>query len=254
MHTVWAPVAEVAFLAASGVLAGVCSSSGAIGSLVSYPALLAVGIGPLAANVTNAVAVTGAGIGASLRSRPELRGTGARLARWGLIAAAGSATGATLLLNTPSRYFNWLVPFLIASAAVLLLVQPRITARRVPPPHGRAFPCLLFGVAIYEGYFGAGAGVMTLALVLLTVEQFLPRANAVKNVLLGVADLVAAVAFAIFGPVHWVAAVPLGLGFVVGGTFGPGIVRRVRPAVLRAVIATAGFTLATWLLLQAVRG
>lgn len=248
----WAPVAEVAFLAGAGVLAGVASSSGAIGSLVSYPALLAVGIPPLAANVTNAVAVTGVGLGASLRSRPELRGTGDRLPRWALIAAAGAAVGATLLLNTPGSLFAWIVPFLVAAAALVLLLQPRIVVRREAASTRKAFSYGLFAVALYEGYFGAGAGVMTLAMTMLTIEASLPRANAVKNALLGIADLVAAAAFTAFGPVRWPAAVSLGIGFLAGGTLGPSVVRRVPAGVMRALIAAAGFVLASWLLLRAI--
>lgn len=249
----WGPVAEVAFLAGAGGLAGIASSSGAIGSLVSYPALLAVGIPPLTANMTNAVAVTGVGVGASLRSRPELQGTRDSLPRWALIAAAGASVGATLLLNTPGSFFAWVVPFLVAVAALVLLLQPRIHVRPGATSTRIAFSYGLFAVALYEGYFGAGAGVLTLAMMLLTIESSLPRANAVKNVLLGVADLVAAVAFTVFGQVRWLAAVPLGIGFLAGGTLGPSVVRRVPVGVMRAVIAAAGFLLATWLLVQAIR-
>jgi hypothetical protein len=93
---------------------------------------------------------------------------------------------------------------------------------------------------------------MTTVLLLLTVETKLVRANAFKNAVLGVCDLVAAVSFAIFGPVHWVAVAPLAVGFVAGGTLGPSLARRVPPDVLRLVIAAAGLALAGWLLATAV--
>lgn len=251
----WPALGEAGFLVVAGVLAGICSSSGAIGSLVSYPALLAVGLPPVAANITNAVSVTGVGVGASLRSRTELRGTRERMPRWAAIAGVGAATGATLLLSTPGGVFAWVVPFLILAAAALMLLQPRIDAARgTDAVSTRAFGYGLFAVSVYEGYFGAGAGVMTLALVLLTVERSLPRANAVKNVLLGVADVVAAILFILLGPVHWEAAVPLGLGFFAGGSVGPAVVRRVPPAVLRGVIALAAVGLACRLLVQAFGG
>jgi uncharacterized protein len=253
----WAPVAEVAFLGAAGILSGVASASGAIGSLISYPALLAVGIPALPANVTNAVAVVGTGLGSTLNSRPELRGAGSRVLRWSAFTSAGAAGGAALLLLTPGGYFVWIVPFLIASAALLLLAQPRITAWRQARPgsgHGSALPYGLIAVGVYDGYFGAASGVMTLALLMLTVESQLVRANAYKNAILGVADVLVAVAFAIFGPVHWVAALALGIGFMVGGALGPPIARRVPAEVWRVVIAAAGLGLALWLLISAVRG
>jgi uncharacterized membrane protein YfcA len=252
----WAPVPEAAFLAGAGILAGAAGSAGAIGSLVSYPALLAVGIPALPANVTNAVAVFGSVLGSSTRSRPELRGTGERLRHWAVFTASGAAVGATLLLLTPSDSFEWIVPFLVAGAAVLLLFQPRIYAWRDARPHldhEAVVPYGLFAVALYEGYFGAASGVMTLALLMLTVETHLARANALKNVLLGVADFVAAVAFIAFGPVHWSAAVPLGLGFIGGGFVGPTVARRVPADILRVVISLLGMCLAAWLLTRAIR-
>jgi uncharacterized membrane protein YfcA len=251
----WSPVHEAVFLGGAGILAGTAGSSGAIGSLISYPALLAVGIPALPANVTNAVAVFGSVLGSSARSRPELRGTGARVRRWSLFTAGGAAVGAALLLATPRGSFQWIVPFLVAGAAVALLFQPRIYAwreARPHPDHQAVLPYGLFAVALYEGYFGAASGVMTLALLMVTVETQLPRANALKNVLLGVADFVAAVAFIVFGPVHWSAAISLGLGFIVGGLIGPSVARRVPASIWRVTISIAGMGLAIWLLVRAV--
>jgi uncharacterized protein len=252
---VWNPAGQAAFLAGAGVLAGVAGTSGAIGSLISYPALLAVGIPALAANVTNAVAVVGSGFGSSIRSRGELEGAAPRVWRWSLLTAAGGAAGASLLLLTPSASFTWIVPFLVVAAAALLLFQPRIYSWRDSRPAGSwhfVVPAGLIVVALYEGYFGAASGVMTLALLMITVETRLPQANAMKNLLLGVADLVAAIGFSVFGPVHWAAALSLGGGFVVGGTIGPSVTRRVRPDLFRIAISIAGFGLGVWLFLQAL--
>ena len=164
------------------------------------------------------------------------------------------AVGATLLLIGPADTFEGLVPYLIASASVLLLLSPRLRAirtkrstpasqRNVLVPVGLSFTCL------YGGYFGAAAGVMILALLLFATDKTLPAANALKNLLLGVANAVASVGFLIFADVRLAAVVPLGLGCVVGGRLGPAIVRRVPPAVLRTVIAVAGLGLASklWL-------
>lgn len=250
-----APVVQVAVLAAAGVLAGTASSAGAIGSLISYPALLAVGIPALAANVTNAVASVAIGGAASIASRPELRGTGARMLRWAVITAVGAALGAALLLLTPTAFFDWIVPFLLAGAAVVLLLQPRLARHSAHPLMSAwVLPLGLFAVAVYDGYFGAGSGIMTLSLLLVSAEALLTRANALKNALLGVADVVAATAFVIAGPVYWAAVVPLGLGYLAGGAIGPSVTRRVPSDLLRVLIGSAGLGFAAWLLVAAIRG
>jgi uncharacterized membrane protein YfcA len=235
------------------VLAGTASSSGAIGSLISYPALLVVGLAPVTANVTNAVAVTAVGLAAALGSRTELQRVPRHLAvRWSLLAAAGGVGGAALLLLTSDSAFEWAVPFLVLIAVAMLLAQPRVRELR---PAGRAlFPYGLVVTAGYEGYFGAGAGVMTLALVLLTIERSLPHANAVKNALLGVADASAGIVFIAAGSVAWAAFAPLTVGYLGGGLIGPVVARRARPAVLRAVVACFGVVLAAVLLARVIGG
>jgi uncharacterized protein len=237
-------------LLGAGAVAGAVGSAGGITSLISYPALLAVGIRPLAANVTNTFALVGILPGAAIGSRPELRGQFARLKRWAPLVTAGTAAGVALLLLTPNHVFARIVPYLLAFAAIGLLAQPWVSrwreANRERAGHV-VLPLGLLAISVYSGYFGAGSGVMALALLLLTVEDRLPIANAIKNILLGFADVVAAVAFAFFGPVHWGAAVPLLLGLAAGSVVGPAITRRVPPALLRVVVAATGLGLAAWL-------
>lgn len=159
----------------------------------------------------------------------------------------GGAGGVALLLCTPGHVFGRIVPFLLAFASVALLLQPRISTWR-EGRFGRSdrylLPCGLFAVSVYGGYFGAGSGVMVLALLLLTVDQDLLRANALKNVILGVADIVAALGFVLFGPVRWTAALPLALGLLAGSLVGPSATRRVPANVLRVLVACAGMGLA----------
>ncbi len=233
-----------------GVAAGMIGSAGGITSLVSYPALLAVGIRPLAANVTNTFATLGILPGASIGSRPELRGQLARLRRWAPLVALGTAGGVALLLSTPNRLFARLIPYLLCAAALGLLAQPWVARRRGANAGASsrfALPLGLVAISLYSGYFGAGSGIMVLALLLLTVEDDLPRANALKNVLLGFADLLACIAFAFFGPVHWAAAWPLLIGLTAGSVVGPSITRVVRATLLRLLVAGAGLGLAGWL-------
>jgi uncharacterized membrane protein YfcA len=239
--------ADILLLLGAGALAGAVGSAGGITSLISYPALLAVGIPPLPANVTNAVALVASWPGSAMGSRPELRGQGSWLRHWALLTAVGGAGGTALLLLTPTGVFGRVVPFLLVFASLALLLQPRVTSWQ-ESHHSRAnrflLPFGLFAVSVYSGYFGAGAGVMILALLLLTVDQHLARANALKNMLLGMADVVSAIGFALFGHVHWTAAAPLALGLLGGSTVGPSITRRVPGKVLRVLVALAGIGLA----------
>lgn len=246
---------HLALLALAGVAAGVLGTAGGITSLIAYPALLAVGIPPLSANVTNSIALLGSGLGATLGSRPELRGHGATLRRWAPVAVVGAVAGALLLLATPPGVFAWIVPFLVAAAGILLLVQPRITrwhAAREQPIGTPVIAAAIVGVTIYDGYFGAGSGVLMIAVVLILIDHDLVRANALKNVLLFIADLLPAVLFALAGPVVWAAVLPLGVGALAGGLIGPHVMRRAPVAVVRVIIAALALGLAVWLLLQAV--
>jgi len=215
-----------------------------------------VGVGPLAANVTNAVAGVTLGVGATLNSRAELSDQWQRLRRWTPLCVAGGTAGALLLLLTPGSVFDWVVPFLVAGASLTLLAQRRLTNWHQARPRGRVeivVIVVVFAVAGYSGYFGAGAGIMILAVLLVLVEHDLARANALKNTLLTVTDAVPAVIFALAGRVVWLAALPLAVGLFAGGMIGPAVARRAPPGVLRVAIGICGFGLAAWLAVRAAR-
>jgi uncharacterized protein len=237
---------QAALIAAAGVLSGIVGSAGGITSLISYPALLAVGIPALPANVANIVAVTACWPGSALASRPELQGTAPWLRRWGWVTAAGGAIGAVLLLSTPPGAFSRVVPFLVAAGALALLLQPRLSALRGHQAHTSTAVLVagLLLVSVYSGYFGAGSGVMTLSLLLLTVDQHLARANALKNMLIGTTAVTSAVIFTIFGPVDWAAVVPLSIGMFVGSMIGPRLARHLPANVLRWLVALLAIGLA----------
>lgn len=234
-------------LVLAGVGAGLTGSIAGLASLVSYPAVLATGLPPVTANVTNTVALVCSSIGSVTASGPELRGQRTRVRRLAVAAAAGGVSGAALLLLTPADSFERIVPFLIALASLAILVRRRLVdvAEHEHRVHdGRSTTIGVGVVGIYGGYFGAGAGVMLLALLLWATAEPLPRANALKNVVLGVANGIAALAFVIVGDVRWHVVLPLGLGLLAGGRLGPVIVRRADPTWLRVAIALAGFGLA----------
>lgn len=239
-------VGEVLALVAVGVVAGLVSAVVSLATLVSYPALLAVGLRPLEANVTNTVALVLAAVGASVGSKRELAGQRRRVVRLGVLTAAGGATGAALLLLTPDRAFESLVPWLVGTASLVVLAQPYAVRLARSRGHQRSLALLfgVYGVAIYTGYFGAAGGVLMLAVLGALLDQPLAHINAAKNVIAGVANGVAAIGFTLFGPVRWAAAVPLALGFLLGGWLGPAVVRRLPAGTLRWAIAACGVAVA----------
>lgn len=246
--------ADLALLLVAGVGAGVIGSTAGLASLVSYPALLAVGLPPLTANVTNTVALVASGVGSMLGSRPELRGQGGQVRTLAGVSVAGGLTGAALLLTLPDGSFERAVPYLVALASILLLIAPTMRgwARRSTRAAGpRPLAVGTFVIAIYGGYFGAAAGVLLLALLLVLTDASLVRANALKNVLLWLANGVAAVGFALVADVRWAAAAPLALGFLLGGALGPAVARRVPERPLRVLVGVAGLGLAVRLGVQA---
>ena len=208
-------------LVLAGFGGGLSGSIAGLASLVSYPTLLALGLPPVHANVTNTVALVCSSIGSVSGSRPELVGRAAELRRIGVAGLLGGAAGGALLLLTPADAFEAAVPVLIAIAAAAILVRRRLVVEAVeagahrPHRHGGAGLLLGIGaVSTYGGYFGAGAGVLMLALLLLVTGDPLPHCNAVKNLVLGLANGIAALAFAAFGPVRWAYAAPLAAGFL----------------------------------------
>ena len=235
----------------AGVAAGVVGTAGGITSSVSYPVLLAVGLPALPANIANNVALVACWPGSALASQPELRGRGSWLWRWSLVAVAGGAAGAGLLLITSDHAFSRIAPFLIASGSLALLLEPRLTAWRRGREHGHrtasCSPAALFVISVYNGYFGGGSGIMVLTLMLVLVDQQLVSANALKNMLIGASQVVCAIAFVLAGTVTWAAAVPLGAGMLAGSTLGPRVARRLPVRLLRLLIVLIGFTLAVWL-------
>jgi uncharacterized membrane protein YfcA len=274
-------LADLLLLGVTGVAAGIVSTVASLASLVSYPVLLALGLPPLTANVTNTVSLSFTSVGAAAGSRPELAGQGGRIRRLGLITALAGAAGAALLLLTPAGSFEKAAPVLIGGASLLLLARPGPGEGAAPavdlaadsaadlapgpasPAAGSAAPAAasrehskpllaaLGAVAVYVGYFGAAGGILLLIVLVPMLGQPLARTNAVKNVINGLANGVAAVAFALFGPVRWAAVLPLAAGFLIGGWTGPALVRRIPGRLLRIVIGLGGLGLAIRLGLSA---
>lgn len=238
---------DLVLLVCAGVAAGLAGSIAGLASLVSYPALLAVGLGPVTANVTNTVALVFSSMGSTLGSRVELRGQAAHVRALAIAAVLGGSLGAALLLITPSSTFEAIAPWLIGASSLTILLRPRarpLVGEAGSHTAGADLIAGTFLVSIYGGYFGAAAGVMLLALLLTLTNDTLARSNALKNAVLGLANATAALGFCLLATVDWTAIAPLALGLFAGARLGPIVVRHANAAVLRTLIGLAGLALA----------
>lgn len=228
------------------------------GSLISFPALVAVGVPTLAANVTNQVALVPGYVGGAVAYRPELEGQRERALALLATSAPGAVAGALLLVVSSRRLFEVLAPVLVLVAVALLAAQPRLSAlaaEHAAHPHARRHPSrglhvANFAASVYGGYFGAGLGIMLLAILAVGLEDALQRLNALKGLLSLVVAIVAAVFFALFGPVHWDAAAVMAVASYAGGHLGVGAARRISDRALRRGIILIGTGVAIWLLIR----
>lgn len=247
--------ADAVLLVLAGIGAGLTGSIAGLASLVSYPALLATGLSPLAANVTNTTSMLSNAVGAALGSRRELRGQWPRLRVLMLQSGIGGAVGAALLLTTDESTFEAVVPWLVGLGAVLLLARDRLRAWSLKRRTGMApgstswrGHLLVMVVGVYGGYFGAGVGIILLAVLAVRTTEPLAITNAVKNMASSTANVVASVAYVFLAPVHWPSVIALSCGAILGSWLGPQIVRVLPERPLRLVIAAAGIGLAGYLL------
>ena len=244
-------VLEAIALLAAGGWAGAVNAVAGGGSLISFPALLAVGYSPVAANVTNQVGLVPGYLGGSVGYRAELTGQRARARALGVTAGLDAAAGTALLLLAPAHSFKVIVPYLVLASCALLALQPQLT--RAAGRHRTAHPGVplhagVFAASVYGGYFGGALGIVLLAILGALLADGLQRLNALKGLLSLAGGVVAALSYAVFGPVHWGAAALIAVGALVGGRTGAGLARRLRPDVLRWGIVSYGVTAAIVLL------
>jgi uncharacterized protein len=248
--------AQIGLLAGAGILAGGVNAIAGGGSLISFPALLAVGYPSVPANVTNTVALWPGYLGGAIGYRAELAGQRRRSIVFGATSIAGAVVGCVLLLVTPSRVFDSVVPGLILLACALLAAQPlvrkAVVRRGSPDGAGRAVLVHsgVFLGGVYGAYFGAGLGVMLLGILGIFLPDDLQRVNALRSVLSLIINTVALVAFALFGPVHWDAVAVMALASLAGGFGGARVARKLPPTVLRTMVVLFGLTVAVLLFLE----
>lgn len=265
----------------AGIGAGFVGYAVGASSLVSYPALLAFGIPPVLANASNTVGVVGTGIGGVMGARKELKGQAVRSITYVVIGAFGGVAGAFLLLKLDPSVFEFAAPVLILLSSLIIAINPRgrmqakqaaadataqlkhieateaakrATTPTAPhrPPEQLVQPMSqdswwvwlgVVAVAIYSGYFGAGAG--TLALAMLDAAKIGPfhKINALKTLIGTGANISASVVFIIQGAVDWPAAIMLCIGCFIGGYIAPSITRKIPANIMRAAAVIAGIIL-----------
>ncbi|MGQ0481331.1 MAG: sulfite exporter TauE/SafE family protein [Pseudonocardia sp.] len=243
---------QLVFLLVAGLLSGAVNAVAGGGSLLVFPALLAVGMPPLAANVTNSVAQWPGYAGMVLGVRADLHGQRARVLSTVGVAALGSAVGCALLLLLPGSVFDTVVPALVLAASALLALGPRLRRWIGEPepdaPDRRAvlLPAV-FLAAVYGGYFGGALGVILIAVLSLCAHDGLVRLNAVKGALSLVIATVTVVVFAVGAPVNWAAVALLAPSTLVGGFLGARLARRLPEPVLRWSVVLLGVAVAAYL-------
>ena len=230
----------------AGIGAGTLNTVVGSGTLLTFPALLAVGLSPVTANVSNTVGLAPGSLSGAIGYRAELEGQRRRTSILGTGSVLGGIIGAVLLLTLPEAAFRAIVPVLIGLALVLVIAQPWLSQRlaaRAGADRTEVTPVLWIGVfltGIYGGYFGAAQGILLLAIMGVLLTETVQRINAVKNVLAMLANAVAAVVFVFTAEVDWVAAALVAVGAVMGGQLGARVGRRLPPGLMRVIIVVVG--------------
>jgi uncharacterized protein len=238
-------------LLGAGGLAGLINTVVGSGTLITFPTLLALGVPPVIANISNTVGLTPGSLSGALATRGELSGERRRVLGLGAASLLGGIVGAFLLLWLPSAAFDAIVPILIGIGCVLVILQP-ITSKRLAIRRARLGadaatihgPILLWLavalVGVYGGYFGAAQGVLLIAILGIALAEPLLKVNAIKNVLALIANAIASVVFVIVSDVNWPAAISIAVGSVLGAQVGGRVGRKLPPTIYRVIIVAVG--------------
>ncbi len=265
-------VGHLLLIGLAGLLAGGANAIAGGGTLISFPALLAIGMPPVAANITSHVGLISGYAGGAVGYRRELQQQGPRIRALCVAAMAGGITGAVVLLVTPDRSFRIIVPYLVLLSCALMAVQPHVggwlaqrrraaasvvtgtapavlgtatagprdrTGGVTPSVHGAVFVA-----GVYGSYFGAGLGVLLLAVLGILLDDDLQRLNGLKTVLSLAVNAVGVLVFLVVGRVGWQAAGILFVTAYLGGLLGARFARRLRPALLRGCVVVLGVAVA----------
>ena len=244
---------DTVLVLATGFGAGVLSSTVGVASLLSFPVLVGLGLPPVVANVSNTLGLIPGGLGGVLGYRDEVRAAGPIARVIVVVCALGAAVGAALLLGLPPGVFETIVPYLILFTCLLVGVQPRIARwlrarheqrhgeqlaeRRHMSPATTVFATI---TGVYGGYFGAGAGVMMVAVLGIGTDLELRIVNGLKTLSLMVGNVVAGLIFVVVADPRWDVVVLLAAGSLIGGYVGARVGRKLPDAAFRWAVVAAG--------------
>lgn len=242
---------HAAWLAAASFLAGSINAVAGGGSLLSFPALLQVGVLPVSANATNTVALLPAEVTSAAAYRRELRRYRSLLLPLLVAASTGSFLGAKLLMVAGQELFLQMVPWLLLAATLIFAVGPPLQRRLTQADHGHAtgmgrtarilLPIGLFIVSLYVGFFGAGSGLLIMGLLSIAGIESVHEINALKTVTVSISRSVAALTFVAYGVIIWNYAILMMIAASVGGYATAHIARKHKPHGIRALIIVIGF-------------
>jgi len=237
---------ECAVIVLAGTGAGIINTVVGSGTLITFPVLLWAGLPPVAANVANNIGLAPGSVSGAVGYRKELSGSKSRIVRFSAAALLGGVCGAILLAVLPPGVFRLAAPILIALALLLVVAEPWLGRRleswreAAPSQGSRSMVVAVFLTSVYGGYFGAGQGVILLAVMAVLMAEPLQQVNALKNVLQGVDNVASALMFVLIAQVDWLVVTLLASGAIVGGQVGAKVGRCLPPVVLRAFIVVVG--------------
>lgn len=244
-------IPEYLYVFLAALAAGIINAIAGGGTLLTFPVLTAIGISPVVANITNTVALCTGLLSGTYAQRKDFGAQKMRLLKLAPIAILGGLVGGLILLNTNESSFNKLIPYLIFTATLLLAVQVplknwmvRITTKKGHRNHRFWMVILIFTAAVYGGYFGAGLGIILMAVLGLTIDDSLTSLNVLKQALSFGVNITAAVYFAFSGQVLWLVAAVMACGAISGGFIGGRLAGKLNPDALRWIVVLIGFTVA----------
>jgi uncharacterized membrane protein YfcA len=261
--------AQALLVFVAGIGAGTINTVVGSGTLITFPVLLGIGLSPVTANVSNTLGLVPGSVVGAYGYRSELHGQRRRLIQLGSASSVGAIIGAVLLLELPATAFKAIVPVLVGLALILVIFGPRLSRRftskpklvgtsapsdgsgpagavvdaepdQAPPNVSPGLWLATMATGVYGGYFGAAQGVLLVGIMGVLINESLQRINAIKNVLAGLVNLVAAVVFIFTAHIDYTAAGLIAAGAFLGGIIGSKVGRNLSPVLLRAVIVVVG--------------
>ncbi len=239
------------YLLLGGLLGGLLSSIASMASLATYPVLLSAGVLPIYANVTNDAALIWTSLGSTMASMKELHGHWRKVWTYASLTTLGAIAGSFLLLAFPSRVFEKLVPFFIGFSGIMILISGHKAKKEIPKKTNNRWTQFwgvlgLLTMGAYTGYFGAAGGVIVLVILDYLMDENFLVINAIKNVLCGMANLVALIIYSVTSKIYWAQAFPLAIGMLIGGYVGPRLLRHLPVKGVRIFIALLAFSQAAY--------